>query len=79
MIPESEIRAAVREILAEMLGVQSQSKPRRKFYPTSKAWKEVGCDNQEQLYDAIASGLLRVGYEVEDRRKPSAKLARYYL
>lgn len=79
MIPESQLREAVREILAEMLGVHSQPKPKRKFYPTSKAWGELGYDNQEQLYDAVSSGLLRVGYEVEDRRKPDAKLARYYF
>lgn len=79
MVTESQLREAVREILAEMLGIQSQSKPKRRLYPTSKAWKELGYDNQVQLYDATAAGLLRVGYEVEDRRKPNAKLPRYYF
>jgi len=79
MIPESEIRAAVREILAEMLGVQPQQPTTRRAYPTSQAYKLLGYDSAGQLYDAVESGLLRIGKEVQDRRKPQAVNCRYYF
>jgi hypothetical protein len=79
LIPESQLKQAVREILAEMLGVQSQQPGRRKAYPTSQAYKLLGYDSPSQLYDAVESGLLRVGKEVQDRRKPQAVNARYYF
>ena len=79
LIPKSQLKQAVREILAEMLGVHTSGSHQRKFYPTAKAWQELGYDCQQQLYDAVSSGLLRVGSEVEDRRKPQSKLPRYYF
>ena len=78
LIPMSWLKQAVREVLAEMLGVQT-CPPRCQFYPTSKAWRELGYSCQKQLYDAVNSGLLRVGYEVEDRRRPQSRLPRYYF
>lgn len=79
MIPESQLKQAVREILAEMLGVQPQQYPRRRAYPTSQAYKLLGYDSSGQLYDAVESELLRIGKEVQDRRKPKAVNARYYF
>jgi hypothetical protein len=78
LVSKSQLKQAVSEILAEMLGVSS-SIPQHKVYPTSKAWRELGYNCQQQLYDAVASRLLRVGYEVEDRRKPQSRLPRYYF
>lgn len=77
LIPESQLREAVREILSEMLGVNSVSD--RQFYPTSQAVKKLGYDNPDQLLAAISSGLFRIGKEVQDRRKPNAQKARYYF
>lgn len=79
LIPESQLKQAVREILADMLGVQPQQQTRRKAYPTSQAYKLLGYDSAGQLYDAVESGLLRIGREVQDRRKPQAVNARYYF
>lgn len=78
LFSKNQLRQAVREILAEMLGVDVE-RNHRKVYPTSKAFKLLGYDRAEQLRDAVASGLLRLGQEVEDRRQPTAKLPRYYF
>jgi hypothetical protein len=78
LFSKNQLRQVVREILAEMLGVDTE-RDQRKVYPTSKAFKLLGYDRAEQLRDAVASGLLRLGKEVEDRRQPDAKLPRYYF
>jgi hypothetical protein len=79
LIPESELKDAVREVLAEMLGFQqgAQSQGNRQWYDTDPAYQLLDLDNAEQLRDAVRSGLLRVGHEVRDRRKPNARLPRY--
>jgi hypothetical protein len=81
MISESELKQAVREVLAEMLGLgtpaSAQVSPLRQWYDTDPAYKMMGLDDAEQLREAVRSGLLRVGHEVRDRRKPKAKLPRY--
>jgi len=78
LIPESELKQAVREILAEMLGVQgAQVTPLRQWYDTDPAYQKLGFDSAEQLRESVRSGLLRLGHEVRDRRKPKAKLPRY--
>lgn len=77
LIPESQLREAIREILAEMLGINGGSE--RQFYPTSQATKKLGYDHPDQLLGAISSGLFRIGKEVQDRRKPNAQKARYYF
>ena len=78
LIPKSQLKQAVREILAEMLGVQVvQSGSQRQWYDTDPAYELLDLDEPEQLREAVRSGLLRIGYEVRDRRKPRAKLPRY--
>jgi hypothetical protein len=49
LISKSQLKQTVREILAELLGVQT-SIPQRKVYPISQAWRELGYDYQQQLY-----------------------------
>jgi hypothetical protein len=41
------------------------------------AYKRLGYKSRKQLYDAISSGLFRVGIEVRDRRKPGRKKPLY--
>lgn len=81
LIPESQLKQAVAEILldvAQQLGIEPHnSHQNRQWYDTNLAYKLLGYDEAEQLRDAVRSGLLRVGYEVRDRRKPQAKLPRY--
>ncbi|NJO73290.1 MAG: hypothetical protein HC833_05675 [Leptolyngbyaceae cyanobacterium RM1_406_9] len=78
-IPLSQLKQAVREVLAEMLGLefQIQAHTNRQWYDTDPAYQLLGLDDPEQLREAVRSGLLRVGHEVRDRRKPQAKLPRY--
>ena len=77
---DARVEIKVREILASMLGLdQKQPKAKRRFYPTSQAWKLLDFDNQDQLYDAVSSGLLRLGIEVSDRSKPQSAMPRYYF
>lgn len=77
---DARIEHKVREVLVNMLGLdQKETEARRRYYPTSKAWKLLDFDSQDQLYDAINSGLLRVGTEVSDRRKPQSAMPRYYF
>ncbi|WP_204140308.1 hypothetical protein [Halomicronema sp. CCY15110] len=78
LIPESELREAVRAVLAEMLGVgNAPIGGKRQWYDTKDAYELLGLDSPEQLREAVRGGLLRVGCEVRDRRKPNASKPRY--
>lgn len=79
LISESQLKQAVREVLAEMLGLNmpEQPTPLRQWYDTDPAYHLLGLDDAEQLREAVRSGLLRLGNEVRDRRKPKGKLPRY--
>jgi hypothetical protein len=65
-ISEQQLKQAVREVLAEMLGVgiEKSIAASRQWYDTSSAYSLLGLDDAEQLHDAVRSGLLRVGQEV---------------
>ena len=80
-ISESQLKQAVREALLELLGVgtpmQSTSPANRQWYDTDPAYQMLGFDHPNQLREAVRGGLLRLGHEVRDRRKPNAKIARY--
>jgi len=80
-ISESQLKQAVREVLLELLGLgmpaQAVSPANRQWYDTDPAYQMLGFDHSNQLREAVRSGLLRVGHEVRDRRKPMAKLPRY--
>lgn len=71
------VRVEVKRILAEMLGVANQTEP--ETVPLQKAVIVLGYDSVRQLYKDIENGLLRVGIEVEDRRRPGTQKARYYV
>lgn len=79
-IPEQEIRSLVRDELSKLLGLDLNPRAvERRYYPTETAWRELGYESKRSLYNAVASGLLRVGHEVQDRRKPGAKYSTYYF
>ncbi|MGB3493914.1 MAG: hypothetical protein WBA57_14385 [Elainellaceae cyanobacterium] len=80
MIPESQLKQAVREVLLELLGATAaaaSTASARQWYDTDPAYKLLDLDQAEQLREAVRSGLLRIGHEVRDRRKPQARLPRY--
>ena len=77
---DARIEVKLRQLFAKVIGLeQQQFSSHRKHYPTSQAWKLLDFDNRDQLYDAVSSGLLRLGIEVSDRRKPKSALPRYYF
>lgn len=71
------VRAEVKRVLAEMLGVANQ--PELETLPLQKAVTVLGYDSVRQIYRDIENGLLRVGVEVQDRRRPGTQKARYYI
>ncbi len=79
LIPENQLKQAVREVLIEMLGLSAPTltPSTRQWYDTDPAYQLLGLNDAEQLREAVRSGLLRIGHEVRDRRKPQAKLPRY--
>jgi hypothetical protein len=79
MIPESQLKLWLAEALLDVAQGLGAKPGNRKTYPTTKAYKLLGYDDPDQLRNAVATGLLRLGKEVEDRRTPRSKIARYYL
>jgi hypothetical protein len=81
MIPleqlETVVKALVRQALAEMLGMDKPETPQ--WLPLSKASTYLGYDSDASVYRDIEDGLLRIGQEVQDRRRPGTSRPRYYL
>lgn len=77
LIPESQLKDAIKEILAEMLGVNATAQPQRQWYDTEVAYSLLGLNTAEQLREMVRSGLLRIGQEVRDVRSPSSAIPRY--
>ncbi len=50
-----------------------------KFLPAKDAAERLGYRNQFSLYHAIRTGVLRIGYEVQDRRTPGSKRPFYFV
>ena len=80
-IPLSEVERLVeikvRQVLAEMLGVATQKEP--SVLSLKDAVSALGYQSERQIYRDIEDGLLRVGIEIEDRRRPGTKKARYFV
>lgn len=51
----------------------------RQWYPSDQAYLLLGYDDYHKLWEAVDSGLLRVGKEVSDRRKPNSSRPVYYF
>jgi hypothetical protein len=81
LIPESQLKRWLAETLlamAEQLGAKpQQSRSRREWFNTAEAAAMLGYDDPRQLRQAVHSGLLRVGIEVRDRRKPNSRKPRW--
>lgn len=82
LISESQLREIVeplvRQILAEMLGVQqSTTQPQRQWHDTDPAYSLLGLDYPDQLRDLVRSGIMRIGIEVRDVRSPNSQIPRY--
>ena len=76
LIPESQLKAAIKEVLAEMLGL-SLEQHTRQWYDTDPAFALLGLDSAEQLREMARNGLLRVGEEIRDIRASGSEKPRY--
>jgi len=80
-IPLSEVERLVelkvRQVLAEMLGVTNQKEPT--VLSLKDAVQALGYQSERQIYRDVEDGLFRVGIEIEDRRRPGTKKARYFV
>ncbi len=77
-IPKSQLKRVVREILAEMLGIEDRERTKQ-WYDINEAYKLLDLRSAKQLREMIRTGLLRIGHEVRDRRSPSSRVARYQV
>ena len=82
LVPLSHVDAIierkVKEVLGQMLGLSNQPKEVG-AYPIAEAASRLGYEKPAQIYKDIAAGLLRVGHEVEDRRRPGRSKPRYFI
>ena len=76
-IPESELRFAIKEILAEMLGLQAELQSSQQWHDTDPAYKLLNLGSAKTLRELVKCGVLRLGTEVRDTRKICGQKARY--
>jgi hypothetical protein len=76
-LSEQEVRAIVRDEIAKAFGININ--PDIQYLSTSEAAKALGYKKTRYLYDLIHSGILRLGEEVQDRRRPGSANANYYF
>ena len=74
---EAMVERIVKRFLAERLGLNEQTGP--STVPIAEAAKILGYSSSQAVYKDIRGGLLRVGHEVEDRRRPGKEKPRYYI
>jgi hypothetical protein len=77
LIPESQLREAIREILAEMLGINVTTQSQKRWHDTEQAYSILGLKSVKQLREMVGSGLFRIGHEVRDVRSPKSQVPRY--
>lgn len=82
---QTAIEKAIPEALAKALsekfggGAKNDERIPDKWVFVKDAWHLLGYTSAEQLREDIRSGLLRLGYEVRDKRRPSSSVARYQV
>lgn len=73
---EALVEAVVRRELRKLLAPLGDTEP-DEWVDANEASKLLGLPSNRALYEAITSGLLRLGKEVRDRRLPGRKKPRY--
>jgi hypothetical protein len=76
-VSPEEIKAIVRETLAEMFGVAPQTQDR--WVSLQDAVDPLGYPSYDALYKGVTSGVFRVGKELRDRRKPGSRRPIYQI
>ena len=76
-ITEQEARAIFKDEMRRMVGaVEPQD---IEWLPTSEACKKLNYPSQDSLRKAVSKGILRLGFEVQDRRSPESQNCSYYF
>ncbi len=77
MTDRDQIKQVVREVLAEMLNppVNAQTG----WVALKDGVEPLGYPSYKALHKDVVAGLLRMGVELRDRRKPGAKSARLQI
>lgn len=85
-VPLSHLEAMVERILKRILKpvlvdilLESDNQSGPSTVPIAEAAKILGYPSPQAVYKDISGGLLRVGHEVEDRRRPGREKPRYYI
>jgi hypothetical protein len=79
MSNREEVKAIVREVLAEMLGVSAGENQAAGWVSLKDAVAPLGYPSYKALHKDVAAGIFRMGKELRDRRKPGAKVARLQI
>lgn len=73
---EAAVERKLRKLLAPLMSSEAAN-PDAEWVDANEACKRLGYPSTKVLYENISSGLLRLGKEVRDRRKPGRKKPRY--
>ena len=75
---ERILKRILKTVLVDIL-LESDNQAGPSTAPIAKAAKILGYPSPQAVYKDIRGGLLRVGHEVEDRRRPGKEKPRYYI
>jgi hypothetical protein len=77
-VTRDELKAAIREVLSEMLGASVSQTPTG-WVALKDAVIPLGYPSYKAIHKDVGAGMFRMGQEIRDRRKPGAKLARLQI
>lgn len=78
LIPESELKPVVKQILAELFDITPAQQHQRQWYKASQAFKLLDLDNIESLHKRRKSGELKEGEHWRDVSSANAGRANYH-
>lgn len=73
------VETKIREFLDDHTSNQNMPFNIGEVVPLRKAASLLGYSSSRPLYHDIEEGLLRVGHEIEDRRRPGSRSPRYFV
>ena len=66
LIPESELKAVVKQTLAELLGISPEQQHQRQWYKASDAFPLLDLETADNLHDLRLTGDLKEGKHWRD-------------
>ena len=77
LIPESELKAVVKQALAELLGISPEQQHQRQWYKASDAFPLLDLETADNLHDLRLTGDLKEGKHWRDTSSANAKRPTY--